>query len=200
MSERPSKAREATCSGERYATVPTSVPVLVKRDSVVGMREAEIHDPDPCPQTVLARDHDVGRLDVAVHDAARVAVVESFGHLDADVHDISETQRLVADQPQQGGPADQRHDEEERALIAAEVVDRHDRGVIHLGDDLGLALEAFLHLGRQVVRGDELDGDLAIQERVAGAVHDAHASTAELGENLVAIGELGLDHAPWLEL
>ncbi len=36
MSERPSKAREATCSGERYATVPTSVPVLVSRDSVAA--------------------------------------------------------------------------------------------------------------------------------------------------------------------
>ena len=143
---------------------------------------------------LLARDHDVGGLDVAVNDAARVAVVEGLGDLDADVHDLAEAQRLVADQAQQGRPADERHDEEERALVAAEVVDRHDRRVIHLGDDLRLALEALLELRGQVARGDELDGDLAVEQRVARAVDDAHAAAPELPEDLVAVGELRADH------
>ena len=47
-------------------------------------------------------------------------------------------------------PADERHHEEERALVAAEVVDRDDRRVVHLRDDLRLALEALLELRREV--------------------------------------------------
>ena len=85
------------------------------------------------------------------------------------------------------------HHEEERALVTPEVVDRHDRGVVHLGDELGLALEALLDLGRQVRRGDELDRDLAVQERVARPVDDAHAAASELPEDLVAVGELRAD-------
>ena len=98
---------------------------------------------------LLARDHDVGGLDVAVDDAARVAVVEGVGDLDADVDDVAQAQRLVADQAQQVRAADERHDEEERALVPAEVVDRDDGRVVHLRDDLGFALEALLELRRR---------------------------------------------------
>ena len=111
------------------------------------MREAEVHDADADARAaVLARHHDVGRLDVAVDDAARVAVVEGIGDLDPDVHDLAQAQRLVADQALQVRPADERHHEEERALVAAEVVDRNDRRVVHLRDELRLALEALLEL------------------------------------------------------
>ena len=160
-----------------------------------GVGEAEVHHADAHARAaLLARHHDVGGLDVAVDDSPRVAVVEGLGDLDADVHDLAEAQRLVADQAQQGRPADERHDEEERALVPAEVVDRHDRRVVHLGDELGLALEALLELGRQVARGDELDGDLAVEQRIARAVDDAHAAAPELPEDLVAVGELRADH------
>ena len=77
----------------------------------------------------------------------------------------------------------------------AEVVDRHDGRVVHLGDELGLALEALLELGRQVARRDQLDRDVAVEQRIAGAVDDAHAAAAELPEDLVAVGELRSDHA-----
>ena len=144
---------------------------------------------------LLARDHDVRGLDVAVDDAARVAVLERVGDLDPDVHDLAEVQRLVPDQPQQVRALRDGHHEEERALVTPEVVDRHDRGVVHLGDELRLALEALLDLGRQVRRGDELDRDLAVEQRVARAVDDAHAAAAELPEDLVAVGELGADQS-----
>ena len=128
--------------------MPTSVPGLGQARLGGRVREAEVHHADAHARAAfLARDHDVGRLDVAVDDAARVAVVEGLGDLDPDVDDLAEAQRLVADQAQQGRPADQRHDEEERALVPAEVVDRDDGRVVHLGDDLRLALEALLELG-----------------------------------------------------
>ena len=77
--------------------------------------------------------------------------------------------------------------------MPAEVVDRDDGGVVHLRDDLGLALKALLELGRQVRRGDELDRDLAVQERIAGAIDDTHAAATELAEDLVSVGEPGAD-------
>ena len=161
-----------------------------------GVGEAEVHHAHAHARAAfLARDHDVGGLDVAVNDAARVAVVEGLGDLDADVHDLAEAQRLVADESQQGRPPDQRHDEEERPLVSAEIVDRDDRRVVHLGDQLRLALEALFELGRQIARRDELDGDLAVEQRVARAVDDAHAAAAELPEDLVAVGELRADHS-----
>ena len=159
------------------------------------VRQTEVHDPHARPGAVLAGDHDVGRLDVAVDDPARVAVLERVGHLDPDVHHLAEVQRLVPDQPQQVRALRDGHHEEERALVTPEVVDRHDRGVVHLGDELGLALEALLDLGRQVRRRDELDRHLAIQEWIPGTIDHSHASAAELPEDLVAVGELRIDQA-----
>ncbi len=107
-----------------------------------GPREAEVHHPDPDPHSLLAGHHDVLRLDVPVHDAARVAVVERLRDLDPDVDDVAQARLLVAQEGPQVRPLHERHHEEERALVAAEVVDRDDGGVVHLRDHLRLALEA----------------------------------------------------------
>ena len=151
------------------------------------VREAEVHDADPDGRPFLPRDHDVGRLDVAVHDAARVAVFQGVGDLDADVDDIAQAQGLLPDQAQQGRAADQGHHEEERALVPPEVVDGDDGGVVHLGDDLGFPLEPPLDIGSEVGRRDQFDRDLAVQERVLRPVDDAHAAPAELTDDLVAV-------------
>jgi len=193
MSERPSNARAATCSGE-VGHGPDQGPRLGQARFGRRVGEAEVHHAHADPgAAVLARHHDVRGLDVAVDDAAGVAVVERLGGLDADVHDLAEAQRLVADQAQEVRAADERHHEEEGALVAAEIVDRDDRRVVHLRDDLRLPLEPLLEVSSQVGAGDELDRDLAVQERIAGAVDDAHAAAPELPEDLVAPGEDGVD-------
>ena len=76
-----------------------SVPVFVRRFSVVRAGEAEVHDAHADARAFFARDHDVLGLDVAVDDAARVAVVEGVGDLDADVEDVAEPSGLVAKEP-----------------------------------------------------------------------------------------------------
>jgi hypothetical protein len=159
------------------------------------VREAEIHDPDADGRALFPADHHVGRLDVPVHHAARMAVVESVGHLDADVHDLAQRERPLADQVRQVRPGDERHDEEERTLVPPEVVDRDDRGVVHLRDNLSLAGKPLFQLGRQISRRDQLDGDVAVQAGVSRPVDDAHSPAAELALDLVPLGEPGVNHA-----
>ena len=93
-------------------------------------------------------------------------------------------------------PCDERHHEEQRVVVAAEVVDGHDGRVVHLRDQLRLALEALLGLGAQLGRRDQLDGDLAIEPRVAGAVDDAHAAAAQFRDDLVPLRETAAQHRP----
>jgi hypothetical protein len=65
--------------------------------------------------------------------------------------------------------------------------------MVHLGDELGFPLEAFLELCGEVPRGDELDGDLAIEERITSPVDDAHPSAPKLGDELIAVRKPGTD-------
>jgi hypothetical protein len=65
--------------------------------------------------------------------------------------------------------------------------------MVHLRDELRLALESLLELGGQVRRGDELDRDVAVEQRIAGAVDDAHAAAADLVGDFVPVGEARTD-------
>ncbi len=167
------------------------------REAVLGRREreAEVHHPGADVARVVARRHDVLGLDVAVDDAAGVAVVERVGDLRPDVEDVAEAQRALAEELPQVRGREHRHDEEQRPLVPPEVVDRHDGGVVHLRDDLGLALEALLGVLREIPGRDQLDRDVAVQDRILRAVDDAHSAAPQLGEDLVAVGELRSDHA-----
>ena len=164
--------------------------------AVLGGRlsEAEVHDPDPRRPAFLARDHDVLGLDVAVDHVARVAVLERIGDLDGDVENFTEAERSAPEDAAQVRPLDDRHHEKERAVVAADVVDRDDPGMVHLSDDLRLALESLFDLGREFGRCEDLHGDVAIQHRIAGPIDDSHAAAAELGRDLVAVAEPAAQH------
>ena len=166
------------------------------REAVLGgrEREAEVHHPGADMARVVARRHDVLGLDVAVDDAAGVAVVERLGDLRPDVEDVAEAERAFAQERPQIRARQDRHDEEQGPFVPPEVVDGHDAGVVHLGHDLGLALEALLGVLREVAGRDELDRDLAVQDGILRAIDDAHPAAPQLGEDLVTVGELRTDH------
>ena len=87
------------------------------------------------------------------------------------------------------------HLEERRIAHFLEPVERGDVGVIQRGQHSCLALEpalVFRIVRRQLVQ--DLDGDLAAQPDVLGAIHLAHASGAEGSENPVRA-----DGAAWGE-
>jgi len=179
--------------GAEVRNRPDERPCL--REAVLGGREgqAEVHDPRSDVPAVLSRGHDVLGLDVAVDDAPRVRVVERLGHLRADVQDVAEPEGAVAQEMPQVRAGEHRHHEEESALVPPEVVDRHDRRVVHLRDDLRLAEKPLLGVRGEVAGRDQLDGHLAVQDRVLRAVDDAHPAAPELPHHLVAIRETCAD-------
>ncbi len=66
---------------------------------------------------------------------------------------------------------------------------RHDVGVIQLGDRLRLAEHPRPTLRAQTRRIQDLDRHIPVQNRIMRAVHDTHASAAELVAEFVAIVE-----------
>ncbi len=129
-----------------------------------------------------------------MHDAAAVAVLERLRDLNAHVEDLPEHGALA----QEGAEVralDDGHHEEHRPLVPAEVEDGDDAGVVHLGHELGFAVEALLHLRGEQVGRDELHRDFPVQPGIARAIDDAHASAAELRGHVVAVGELLPDQA-----
>ena len=79
-------------------------------------------------------------------------------------------------------PLDELHRQERPAIgEGADLVHGRDAGVLQLAGDPCLAEEALgrYRIGR-VALGEQLDGDIAIEGGVAGAVDDAHAAVADL--------------------
>ncbi len=81
---------------------------------------------------------------------------------------------------------DELHDEEGDSVDLIDFVDGGDVGVVDGGGAAGLAHEAAATVG--VVgqfRGQDLDGDVAVELRVEGLVDDPHAPLADLLEEVV---------------
>ena len=73
-----------------------------------------------------------------------------------------------------------------RAIGFVETVDGADVRMVQRREDLRFALEPGQSLGIAGERGREnLDGDVAAQLRVAGAIHLAHAARAKLRDDVV---------------
>ncbi len=146
-------------------------------------RQAEVQQLD-----LPARaDQDVGRLDVAVHDAARVGVAEAGADLQEDAHALGQgDRRLALDQRAQVVALEQLHGHVEPPVGLVHVVDADDVGMAQLADRLDLATEALvqLFLGGELL-GEHLERHRPAQGQVAGAVDHAHGAFAQLVEDLV---------------
>ena len=127
-------------------------------------------------------------------DAALVGVGQPVQHLENDGDLPVEGQGdALAQRLEQVLALEQLHGDVGRAVrVVAEVEDEHHVGVRELGHRPGLPLEAVLLLG---VGGElaehELQGHVAVEERVAGVIDDAHGALAERADDVVLADALG---------
>ena len=157
------------------------LPGTRRSDARRVLGEAEVEDLG----LAALRDEDVRRLDVAVHDAARVRGLEGIGDLRRRDRAASRACSGPAAEPvPQRLALEQLHGDERLALVLADVVDRADVGVLERGGRAGLALQPLerLRVPAQLLR-QELQRHAAAELQVLRLVDDAHAAAAELRED-----------------
>ena len=133
----------------------------------------------------VAVEQDVGRLQVAMHDAGLVRRVHGPGErrhqLGRRAAGLGRPLEAVGEAP----PFEQLERDEGAAVGLAEVVDLDDVGMAEPGDGLGLDQEPLAMLGVGVLAvADHLQRDDPVQRAVPGLVDDAHAAAAQLGQDL----------------
>ena len=152
--------------------------------------EAEVEE----PHAAVAGEHDVRRLDVAVHHAVLVYALEPEGRLADDLAGVGDRQRVAAAEHLAGAQAvDVLHDQQARAADLAGVVGADDVRMIDRPGGLHLAVEA----GDRafvpgVVGAQELHGDHAAEPGMEGLPDRAHSAFAELFDELVLAEFAGL--------
>ncbi len=78
------------------------------------------------------------------------------------------------------------HYKEVHTVLVANVVERADAHTRELGDGLGLALQTLAQSGViGEMGGQDLDGDVAAEARVAGAIDFTHAACDGGGDDLI---------------
>ena len=151
----------------------------------IGLRQAEVEDFD----VAVRADFDVGWLQVAVDQAALVRRFERVGDLERDPQRLGQRHSAAGNPRRQILSLDQLHDQRRDlapfvAWQFCDFVDLGDVGVTQGGERLGFAFEA-----RQPLRvcgeefGEDLDGDVAIEPRVARAIDLAHTTGAKGRDN-----------------
>ena len=140
---------------------------------------------DPRARVRSFRDDHVGRLDVAVHDAALVRVRERVAQDDADAQHVAVRQGAVVEQVGEGSPADELGDEIDRVAVAPRLVEGDDSRVREPSRGHGLALGA--RGDRRVVDADALDRHGAVEVLVVGQPDDAEAARPQTAHQAVAI-------------
>src|SRR5690606_17504637 len=126
--------------------------------------DAEVADLDMAG----VEEEQVAGFEIAVDDpvggcgSQGVGGLQGYRHHKVQRHAL----RMVGEDGAQVTAAQQLHDEEQLAFVVAEVVDSGDIGVLDVGGDTGLALEASNEDTVVVPAKDELDGNLAFQVRV----------------------------------
>ena len=166
-SDRASSGLAAACSGDMYAGVPITSPATVL--GRVGIRARE-----PCDTEVeqlgvrtsaLPNDHDIGRLQIAVKNAAFVRRVQCVGNLARQPHSFVSSHRTA-----ERFPLEILEDE----VIGSDVVDLANVWMVDRGNGARFALKP-----ARIVSDHPLDRDGAIQASIVRLVDLAHTSRAD---------------------
>ena len=143
---------------------------------VQGFRDAEIdhfHD----GLVVVQRDHDVGRLEIAMDDPFLVRVLHRPADIDKQLQTLARREHLLVTVIRDGHSAHQLHDEIRSARLRCPGIQHlRDMGVIHQGQYLPLGFEPGDHLLRVHARLDDLQGHFAA-DRLHLLGHKDHAES-----------------------
>ena len=112
----------------------------------------------------LGHEH-VGRLDVAVHDALSMCVLERVAERDSDRDDVVVRQLTGRQQMIEGRAAHELGDQVGALVVDRRLVQGHDPRMRQAGRRSGLALEA---AAGDPLAGHDLDRDIALQTLVPG--------------------------------
>ena len=150
---------------------------LAAARSFERLGQAEIEHLD----LAVRRDLDVGRLQIAVDDPRSCAASSPSASGSAMRSASAIGNRTPREADRQILAFDEFHDERTTAAGFLEPVDRRDRRMTERGQDLRLPLKS----GHAVVViregvGQDLDGDVAIEARVRGAVDLAHPARPQV--------------------
>ena len=155
------------------------------RHAARGFGDTKIHDLGH----VLARDHDVGRLDVAVNHLPLVRVIQSSSNLFGDFNDlIARNDAFLRHQRLKCVTFQVFHGDVKEAIDFVRVINHHDVGMIHRPRCLGFVAEAAQHL----VVIHAVDVEAHGLERYGSSnvgvhcpVDESHGATAQFAYNLV---------------
>ena len=159
----------------------------------VPTREAEVEDLDVC--SAAADEHQVGRLDVAVHDTARLREGEPLGNALRERPEVLGTERAPTESLLERFAFQPLHGEVALAVRGAPA--RHvadDAGVLHAREQRGLALEPLFRCG--LGGPQQLQRDVALCTLVARNIHLAVGAFAHQSQQLETIYDARAHAAP----
>ena len=157
----------------------------VRLRAVGQQSQPEVHDGDELLRA-LARDHQVGRLDVTVNDALLVRRLQSLCRLNGDIERILQLEWAGLDLLLQRLAFEEGHGNEGLAIGFRDFMHGADIRVIQRGGRFRFSPEPRLYvLVTKQVSCQEFQSDRTLEVRVLGLVNDTHAALAELRGDLV---------------
>ena len=175
-----------------FGLLRTHVRRRADREPPVGehlgaLRITELRNTEIRQHGVAISEQNVSRLDVAVHKAAAVHVVEPRSRLPRQCGATPRRSGVPLREPLPKRPAGNvRDDEIEKPLTLARINQRDNVWVRQFGRNVDLAEEPSASTGGCKRRLKYLDRDPPAMPRIHGQIHDSRAATAQLALNAVA--------------